>query len=257
VHCQGAVPGDRGHDPWPPPAPVGEYPDPEVPAFAGAAQRTPGAPRQREVQEGDGVGRAQPDVEHVVGAEVAVQIDHRQTGDHSDAPGQRGLAGAAPPEHHEPLDHSSLGATFGSEVAGGLAGTAGSAVTVGSAVTIGSGPSFGVGVPRPPANGGASGSSGFVPPAARSLLRVLTGLLQREIGEFLGLVGDSHAPIVAPVQDGWVGEMPDQVRRRLDEVFGDVLPSTTSDERDDDGSRRPDSGDEQLLADRPPHHDRE
>lgn len=51
--------------------------------------------------------------------------------------------------------------------------------------------------------------------------------------------------------------MPDQVRRRLEEVFGDVLPSTTSDERDDDGSRTPESADEQLLADRPPHHDRE
>lgn len=49
-------------------------------------------------------------------------------------------------------------------------------------------------------------------------------------------------------------EMPDPVRRRLDEVFGDVLPSTTSDERDGDG---PDAADEQLLADRPPHHDRE
>ncbi|WP_296366777.1 MULTISPECIES: hypothetical protein [unclassified Pseudonocardia] len=51
--------------------------------------------------------------------------------------------------------------------------------------------------------------------------------------------------------------MPDQVRRRLEEVFGDVLPSTTSDERDDDAPRTLDAGDEQLLADRPPHHDRE
>jgi len=63
--------------------------------------------------------------------------------------------------------------------------------------------------------------------------------------------------MVAPVQDGRVGEMPDQVRRRLEEVFGEVLPSTTSDERDDDSSRAPGSGEEQLLADRPPHHDRE
>jgi len=51
--------------------------------------------------------------------------------------------------------------------------------------------------------------------------------------------------------------MPDEVRRRLEEVFGDVLPRTTSDERDDDGSRARASADEQLLADRPPHHDRE
>jgi hypothetical protein len=64
-------------------------------------------------------------------------------------------------------------------------------------------------------------------------------------------------PIVAPVQDGRVGQLPDQVRRRLDEVFGEVLPSTTSDDRDDDGPRSPAGGDEQLLADRPPHHDRE
>ncbi|MBN9096813.1 MAG: hypothetical protein J0I49_01655 [Pseudonocardia sp.] len=63
--------------------------------------------------------------------------------------------------------------------------------------------------------------------------------------------------MVTPVQDGGVGEMPDQVRRRLEEVFGDVLPSTTSDERDDDAPRTLDAGDEQLLADRPPHHDRE
>ena len=43
-------------------------------------------------------------------------------------------------------------------------------------------------------------------------------------------------------------------RRRLDEVFGDVLPATTGDERERADAER---GDEQLLADRPPHHDRE
>jgi hypothetical protein len=61
--------------------------------------------------------------------------------------------------------------------------------------------------------------------------------------------------MVAPVQDGGVQELPDRVRRKLDEVFGDVLPSTTSDERDD----RPDSqaGDAELLANRPPHHDQD
>jgi hypothetical protein len=57
-----------------------------------------------------------------------------------------------------------------------------------------------------------------------------------------------------PVQDGGVDEMPEPLRRRLDEVFGDVLPSTTSDERDD----RPDRGDDaELLANRPPHHDQD
>jgi hypothetical protein len=42
-------------------------------------------------------------------------------------------------------------------------------------------------------------------------------------------------------------ELPEQLRRRLDEVFGEVLPSTTSDER----------GEELLRAERPPHHDQE
>jgi hypothetical protein len=60
--------------------------------------------------------------------------------------------------------------------------------------------------------------------------------------------------MVPPVQDGGVEEVPDRMRRRLDEVFGDVLPSTTSDERDDEPPR---TTDEALLADRPPHHDRE
>jgi hypothetical protein len=61
--------------------------------------------------------------------------------------------------------------------------------------------------------------------------------------------------MVAPVQDGGVDELPEPVRRRLDEVFGDVLPSTTSDERDD----RPDppASDAELLSNRPPHHDQD
>jgi hypothetical protein len=46
-------------------------------------------------------------------------------------------------------------------------------------------------------------------------------------------------------------------RRRLDEVFGDVLPTTTADERDDrDPATDPDP-DADLLVERPPHHDRE
>jgi hypothetical protein len=65
-------------------------------------------------------------------------------------------------------------------------------------------------------------------------------------------------PIVAPVQDGGVDELPDPVRRRLDEVFGDVLPATTSDERDDRDDRRDTRDDDaELLANRPPHHDRD
>jgi hypothetical protein len=61
--------------------------------------------------------------------------------------------------------------------------------------------------------------------------------------------------MVAPVQDGGVDELPEPVRRRLDEVFGDVLPSTTSDERDDQPDRH--AGDAELLANRPPHHDQD
>jgi hypothetical protein len=64
-------------------------------------------------------------------------------------------------------------------------------------------------------------------------------------------------PIVAPVQDGGVDELPDRVRRRLDEVFGDVLPSTTADERDDRDQPNPAAGDAELLANRPPHHDQD
>ncbi len=48
---------------------------------------------------------------------------------------------------------------------------------------------------------------------------------------------------------------PEEVRRRLDAVFGDVLPDTTADERD---PQPPESDpDAALLADRPPHHDRD
>ena len=43
-------------------------------------------------------------------------------------------------------------------------------------------------------------------------------------------------------------------RRRVDEIFGDVLPDTTSDERDVD--RRPGLPDDWYRETRPPHHDR-
>jgi hypothetical protein len=46
-------------------------------------------------------------------------------------------------------------------------------------------------------------------------------------------------------------------RRRLAEVFGDVLPVTTGDERDDRDRSAQRTADEDLLADRPPHHDRD
>lgn len=52
---------------------------------------------------------------------------------------------------------------------------------------------------------------------------------------------------------------PDDDRRRakdrkLDEVFGDVLPDTTSDERDPGTSRA--GGEDWYHENRPPHHDR-
>lgn len=44
-------------------------------------------------------------------------------------------------------------------------------------------------------------------------------------------------------------------RRRRAEVFGDTLPATTSDERDDESPReRGDAGDAWLRAQVPPHH---
>jgi hypothetical protein len=47
-------------------------------------------------------------------------------------------------------------------------------------------------------------------------------------------------------------------RRRVDEVFGDVLPETTSDERDPQASGFDghSSNDSWYLENRPPHHDR-
>jgi hypothetical protein len=44
-------------------------------------------------------------------------------------------------------------------------------------------------------------------------------------------------------------------RRRLAEVFGDVLPETTRDERDDDARGQREAGtDAWLRAQVPPHH---
>lgn len=43
-------------------------------------------------------------------------------------------------------------------------------------------------------------------------------------------------------------------RRRLDAVFGEVLPETTSDERDPPAA--PESTDRWYQENRPPHHDR-
>lgn len=50
-------------------------------------------------------------------------------------------------------------------------------------------------------------------------------------------------------------ETPAERRARLDAVFGDVLPDTTSDERDPGTALdEDDAGDEWLRAQVPPHH---
>ncbi len=51
------------------------------------------------------------------------------------------------------------------------------------------------------------------------------------------------------------GALPDRVRRRLDDVFGDVLPEVTRDEVAEAPADRPASADAWLRANRPPHHD--
>lgn len=53
-----------------------------------------------------------------------------------------------------------------------------------------------------------------------------------------------------------MAEPPDRVRRRLDEVFGEVLPERTRDETGPDDEVPGDAADEELRANRPPHHDR-
>jgi hypothetical protein len=46
-----------------------------------------------------------------------------------------------------------------------------------------------------------------------------------------------------------------QKRRRLDAVFGDVLPETTTDERDDNApATDEDAGERWLRSQVPPHH---
>jgi hypothetical protein len=48
--------------------------------------------------------------------------------------------------------------------------------------------------------------------------------------------------------------LPGAERRRLDEIFGDVLPDVTRDEQRDAADEPPAVGDEWLRANRPPHH---
>jgi hypothetical protein len=49
--------------------------------------------------------------------------------------------------------------------------------------------------------------------------------------------------------------IPEPVRRRLEEIFGDALPEVTRDERPDAPAPGDPGEDEWLRANRPPHHD--
>lgn len=49
-------------------------------------------------------------------------------------------------------------------------------------------------------------------------------------------------------------ESPEERRRRIAAVFGEVLPDTTADERDPEGAEDRGDGDSWLRAQVPPHH---
>ena len=55
-------------------------------------------------------------------------------------------------------------------------------------------------------------------------------------------------------RDGDGAELEWVRRRRLAEVFGDVLPETTSDDRDEPAAKEESSQDAWLRAQVPPHH---
>jgi hypothetical protein len=59
-------------DPRPPMAPVAPEPVPEVGTFARPADGSPGAPKQREVEQNDRVCGAQTHIKYVVGAKIAL-----------------------------------------------------------------------------------------------------------------------------------------------------------------------------------------
>ena len=58
----------------------------------------------------------------------------------------------------------------------------------------------------------------------------------------------AEQPAEQPAESDW------QRRRRLAEVFGEVLPETTSDERDTESAPDQDAADTWLRAQVPPHH---
>lgn len=56
---------------------------------------------------------------------------------------------------------------------------------------------------------------------------------------------------------GDMAELPDRVRRRLAEVFGDCMPEVTKDEVEEPRSADRDPDDEWYQRNRPPHHDQD
>jgi hypothetical protein len=56
-----------------------------------------------------------------------------------------------------------------------------------------------------------------------------------------------------------MAELPDRVRRRLAEIFGDTMPDVTRDELDEPRppERERERDEEWYRANRPPHHDAE
>lgn len=74
------------------------------------------------------------------------------------------------------------------------------------------------------------------------------------LGTEAASTAERQKPAETPEQETPEQETPEQRRRRLEAVFGDVLPDTTSDERDQDDVRR-DGGSDAWLRDQvPPHH---
>lgn len=54
-----------------------------------------------------------------------------------------------------------------------------------------------------------------------------------------------------------MAELPDRVRRRLAEIFGDTMPDVTRDELDDPRPADRERDEEWYRVNRPPHHDQE
>ena len=97
---------------------------------------------------------------------------------------------------------------------------------------------------------GEAGATGTVRRSAQDLTTGEAPAGQRPGGS-PGAGGSGEAP--AP--GGSTSAQAPVTRRKLDEIFGDVLPSTTSDERDEGRDPAGRDHDERWYRDnRPPHH---